>query len=184
VGPAPAASVPSPHPGFVMPDSRTYRGYQPTTHELLAMQEAITNLEAFHDFAEVLGKAAPPATELINALTWAMQWSALRQPAADWDAYVRAQTGMAWKQAVVLLGELKPLFENAIAHDRALAVKYHGLTELFEAPKAVARQSLATRRKNAKAKAAAAESAATSADAKATASEAPVVQGKTVTVTL
>ena len=52
------------------------------------------------------------------------------------------------------------MFLGAVAKDPALAQQYPGLMQMFDAPKAVAKQAVATRKKNAKAKADTAASAA------------------------
>ena len=61
---------------------------------------------------------------------------------------------------MLLLDQLKPLFLIAVAKDPALATQYAGLAQMFDAPKAVAKQAVATRKKNAKTKAVAATAAA------------------------
>ncbi len=100
----------------------------------------------------------------------------MRPPALAWDKYVTSQNGMAWKAATAQLDAFKPLFLMAVAKNPDLAVKYAGLARLFDAPKVVAKQAVATKKKNAATKAAtsAAQAAAvTSAVSAATATAVP-----------
>ena len=87
---------------------------------------------------------------------------------------------------MLLLDRLKPILLTAWAQNAALASQFPGLAHMFGASKAVAKQAIATRKKNAKTKAvadtAAAQAAAvTSAVATATA---PANPAKTVTVSV
>ena len=108
------------------------------------------------------------------------------EASAAWDEYVRAQDGMAWKDALTLVDQLKPLFRIAAARSTNVARDYPGIAELCDAANVVAKRSLATRQKRAKEKAA--EAAQPEAPAPAPAAPAPdpavVPPAKTVTVTL
>ena len=111
-----------------------------------------------------------------------MAWRPLRQPAEAWDAYVKSQYGMAWKNALTLLDQVKPLFLMAVAKDSRLASKYQGLAEMFDAPKEVAKLANATKKKNAKTRAAATAAQAAAATSVESAATAPATTPKSVTV--
>jgi hypothetical protein len=152
--------------GFVPPDYRDFLGFRPTSRELGAAGAAIADLQRFSDYLTVLGSAAPPAASIAAALSLGTEWRAMRDTTESWDEYARAQDAMAWKNALTLLDELKPLFLNAVAKSAVLASQYPGLTQLFDAQRAPAKQAVATRKRNAKARA---DTAATAAQAAGTA---------------
>ena len=185
-GQPPSAVSPRPPAGFVAPSSRFYRGFHPTTSELRAASLAIADLGRLGDSSTLLGPAAPSSTAVAAALDLALQWRAAREASAAWDEYVRAQDGMAWKDALTLVDQLKPLFRIAAARSTNVARDYPGIAELCDAANVVAKRSLATRQKRAKEKAA--EAAQPEAPAPAPAAPAPdpavVPPAKTVTVTL
>jgi len=179
-GAPPVVSIPPVPAGFVAPVPHAYAGYNPSARLLAAAADAIANLQSFD--VTVLGPLAPPPATLASALQVALGWRALRVPSAAWDAYVRAQTGLAWRTALTLLDELKPLFLAAVAKSPDLAVQYQGLAQVFDAPKQAAKKGLATRTKNAQTKAAAA--AQTAAAPSASAAAPPAAPVKTVTVSV
>ena len=182
VGPPPEVTVPGPPPGFVAPGASKYLGYIPTTHELAEARTAIADLRKFSDYGAVLGSAAPDAAAVASAIEIGMQWRQMRPAAAMWDAYVRAQNGMAWRVALTLLSELKPLFRAAAAKDPGLLTTYQGLAGMLEAPKVVAKQSAATRRKRKRAKDEQAQATDQAAPAAVAPVEAPATHAKTITV--
>lgn len=187
-GQPPSATCPSPPAGFIAPNSRHYRGFHPTTSELRAASLAIADLGRLGNLTALLGPAAPSSTAVAAALDLALKWRAAREASSAWDAYVRAQDGMAWKDALTLVDQLKPLFHIAAARSRDVANRYPGIAELCDAANLVAKRSLATRQKRAKEKAAEAAQAEATAPAPAPAAHAPdpaVVQPtKLVTVTI
>ena len=187
----PAADIPSVPAGFVAPNYRDFLGFHPSSRELGAASMAITDLQRFSDYLTVLGSAAPPAAAIAAALTLGTEWRAMRDSTESWDQYARAQDAMAWKNALTLVDELKPLFLNAVAKNATLASQYPGLTQMFDAQKAPAKQAVATRKRNAKAKADTAATAAQAAAAAApaavpaaTTAAAPAAATKTVTVSV
>jgi hypothetical protein len=184
----PSTRCPSPPAGFVLLNSRTYRGYHPTAGELAAASTASYDLKMNPDLAAMLGPTVPSAALIAGALDLALQWRAAREASEAWDEYVRQQDGLAWMQALKLVEQVKPLLRIALAQRPALAGKYRGLAEMCEVADSVASKSLATRRKRAKVKEAEAAQAATAAAieaATAAATDPAVVQPtKKVTVTI
>jgi hypothetical protein len=189
VSPPPDDDIPSVPTDFVPPNYHDFLGFHPSSRELDAAAQAIVDLQRFSDYVTVLGSAAPPAAALAAALTLGTEWRSMRNATQAWDEYARAQDAKAWKNALTLVDELKPLFLNAVVKNARLASQYPGLTQMFDAQKASARQGIATRKKNAKAKADAAApaaqaagTAAQSADAAVTTAAASTTTGKTITV--
>jgi hypothetical protein len=125
----------------------------PRQGELAALSAAITELEAFAEYGEVLGKTAPPFTQLVSALTAASQWSAMLVETRAFTAYVHAQTGVTWQATRVLLEGVKTPFQLASARDPSLASKFPALLRLLGAAQAVAAKSASTRKANQKAQA-------------------------------
>jgi hypothetical protein len=166
-------TVPTPPAGQPPPNPRDYLGFHPTSREVSASAVAIANLAKGDAFNAALGSLAPPAATLAAALETAIEWRAMRASSEAWDAYVRGQDGLAWKQALTIVDEVKPVFQIAVAKNPALASQYPGLVQLFEAPRLDSKQATATKKKNAKTKAAAALSSAHAAGEAAAATTAP-----------
>ncbi len=178
VSPPPDVDIPSPPVGFMAPSWRDFLGYRPSSREIAAASTVVANLGSADNWVATFGSAVPSAASLATALSLGLEWGEMRSATAAWDVYAKAEYSMAWKSALLLLDQLKPVFFGAIAKDPALASQYPGLMQMFDAPKAVAKQAVATKKKNAKAKAVAAAPAAQAAAAAAPAATA----GKTVTV--
>lgn len=138
---------------------RVYQGYHPTSEELGAAPGAIADLGRFTGYSATLGPLAPAASTVVSALALAVAWRKARGPAEAWDEYVRTEDGLAWKGALMLLDRVKPYFLAAVQRNSELAQQYPGLARMFEAPREVAKQALATKKKNAAAVAASAASA-------------------------
>jgi hypothetical protein len=185
VGPPPSVITPTPPDGFVPIGAEGYRGYHPSTKELAAASTVVGQLQQPGcNYAELFGSAAPSAASVVNALQIGLGWRNLRVPADAWDQYVKTEDGLAWKSAMLLLDQLKPIFLTAIAQNAALATQFSGLAEMFGARRTAAAKGGATRKQNAKTKAvadAAAAQAAAVASAVAAAT-APAATAKTVTV--
>lgn len=177
----PEVVIPSPPGGFKAPVMHDFMGFHPSTRQLTAATTAIADLLGIGDLAALVGPLAPPAGAVAAALRLGMEWRQVRDETNAWDAYVRAQDAMAWKAALQLVDELKPLFLLAVSKDPSLASQYAGLTELFGAPKVAATKAAATKARNARTKAAAV------ANAPAPVTEAPASPAaptKTVTVSV
>jgi hypothetical protein len=187
VGPPPSVISPTPPAGFVMPGADEYSGYHPSSKELAAASTVVADLlTPGNDYAQDFGSRAPSVASVAKALQVALAWRDLRGSADAWDRYVRAEDGLAWKAAMLLLDQLKPIFLIAVAQDPELATQYAGLAQMFGAPKLVAQKSSATKKQNAKtravADAAAAQAAAVSSAV--AAATAPATPAKTVTVSV
>lgn len=187
VGLPPDVTIPTRPAGFVAPSPRVYQGFHPSKAEVRAASTAVVELTGFASYASVFGPLAPTAPTVANALNVAVQWRNMRDSTEAWDEYVRAEDGLAWKDALTLADELKPLFLIAVSKNPALAQQYPGLAELFGAPREVAKQGLATKKKNAAANAATAAAATATAAPAATptvaaASDASTTPARVVTV--
>ena len=189
VNPPPEQNIQSPPAGFVAPDPRDFLGYHPSSREIAAASTVVANLGSADSWVATFGSTVPSAATLATALSLGLEWGQMRSATEAWEVYVKAEYSMAWKSALLMLDQLKPVFFGAIAKDPALAQQYPGLMQMFDAPKAVAKQASATKKKNAKAKAAAAAPAAQAAAAAvtpavptATTAAAPAAATKTVTV--
>jgi hypothetical protein len=125
----------------------------PRKEELAALDAAITELGAFPEYAEVLGKTAPPVAQVIAALTVAMKWSAMLASSRAFTSYVQAQTGVTWQAARVLLEGVKARFQIASAGDPTLVSKYPALVRLLGAARVVAAKGASTKKANQKAQA-------------------------------
>jgi hypothetical protein len=147
-----------------------FRGHYPTKIELAAMAGAISDLGRFTDYATLLGTAATPAETFADALTTGVEWRSQRDSAEAWEAYAKAQDALAWKTAMTMMDEVKPLFLLAASKDATLVSTYPRLAQLLDAGKVIAKQANATKQKNAKTKAVNAAAAAKAATDAATAS--------------
>ena len=125
----------------------------PRKEEIAALDAAISELEAFSEYAEVLGKTAPPATQLIAALTAALKWSLMLASAKAFTSYVQAQTGVTWQATRLLLEGVKAPFQLASARDQTLVSKFPALVRLLGAAKVIAAKGAAVRKANSEAKA-------------------------------
>jgi hypothetical protein len=176
-------TIPSPPTGFVELSLVDYRGFHVSKKEVAAASTAIADLASFTSYQALLGGSAPEASAVSSALSLGLGWRTLRDLTDTWDAYVRTQDAMAWKAALMLLDELKPLFLIAVAKNPELAAQYAGLARMFAVPKMSAEAAAVTRKKNATAAAAAAAAASTaSAVATAKAEATAAVPAKVVTV--
>jgi hypothetical protein len=162
----PEVALPIPRRGFSLPDSRAYRGFYPTRDEAAKAEEAAADLRRIN-LTKLFGSLAPSGPELATAVENAVLWLRARDAAAQWDEFVRAHYGMAWRHALTELERLRGPFQLAAERDPSLATKFAGLAEMLAAPKAIAKQSSATRRANKKAR-----EVKTLVDAKATAAPA------------
>ena len=152
VQPPPSTSLPPLPKGFVAPSKRDFVGYRPSERELSAATSAVADLGSFTSYRDVLGAAAPDPDALAKTLELALQWRAIREQTAAWEAYVQAQDAIAWKAALLELDRLKPFFLRAAA-TTTLGERYPGLMELLYAPKRSAKQAAVTRKRRAAEKA-------------------------------
>ena len=153
VKPPPDVKAPAVPAGFVRSNPKDYRGFRPKDSELAVIPDVIVELAQFDDYESVFGRTAPAVLSVIQALEAASQWTALLSGASDWDAYVRSQEGMAWKDTLTLVDKLKGPFELASAHDPSIAARYPALARLVAAAKVIAKRGVATRKRRASEKA-------------------------------
>jgi hypothetical protein len=128
-----------------------YRGVLPQKTELAALPAAVEELGEFTNYASILGAAAPPATQVAQALGIGGQWSSMRNSTDSWDGYCRFQEGVAWTTIRAMMDRLRPAFDLAVAADPTIASRFPNLAALLGAKKAAAKQGAATRQLNKKA---------------------------------
>jgi hypothetical protein len=185
VSPPPLSVIPEPPAGYKPGRLGRYRGYRPSSMELLAAKGAVVDLKAFKDYAAVFGSAAPEGPLVAQALALALEWRHARKPSENWEAYVREQDAIAWYSALKLLEELKHFFVPALAKNAALGLAYPALTAFLGASKETGKLVSATKKKRKKAKLEADNAATTEAQVaavKAAAAAKPATPRLTVTV--
>jgi hypothetical protein len=154
LAPPPAnALIPQPPKDFV-PDAETsYRGLSPSSSELIALPRAVSNLQGFSDYAQIIGATAPPYEEVLQFFEVVSQWSAMRTASTAWDAYCREQEGMGWATMRALMDRLRPAFLLAAKTNRSVMTKYSGLATFLGARSASASKAAATKKANKESKA-------------------------------
>jgi hypothetical protein len=165
----PKVTLPSVPTDFTEPMMRTFRGLYPNKIELAEMPDAEAELRGFPDYASIMGSATTPAEDFANALELGRAWRKLRDESAAWDTYVKAQDAKAWKTAMAMLDDVRPIFQRAAQKNTALVLVYPALTALFDGTKMMAKASASARAAKAKSDAAAAATAAKAASDAATA---------------
>jgi hypothetical protein len=172
--------------GFVPVKLIDLKGYRPMQSELAAVPDAVAELQTFPNWSTVFGITAPPSGQLAQRLQVAAQWTSLLAQTDEWSSYVKSMEGMAWKDALQVLGSLKVPFQLASAASPAMLGEYPALARLLGAQKVAAKRAVSTRKKKAAAKAATAAASATAAAAAVTAPAAtegaPAAPARVVTV--
>ncbi len=182
-------TIPSVPAGFLQPRMRGFLGCYPNKNELIAAPLALIDLGNFADYESVLGSSAPACSAVSGSIQVGLSWRKVRDETQAFLGYASTQDAIAWKAATGFMEKLRPLFLIAVTENPALAVKYPGLAQLFDAGKVAARLAAATRKKAAQAesraakKAAADEAAANAAAVKAAAATAAVPGTATKAVT-
>jgi hypothetical protein len=177
-----------PVPGDFSPVAMSsFRGHYPNKLELSAMPKAMGDLGRFVNYAALLGGAAPAASAVVATVDRALDWREIRDSMEAFSAYVKAEDGIAWKSAMNMLDEVRPLFAFAASKDPSLITAYPWLAQLLAASKAPALKAVASRMKKAKSDAATAAATATAvavaaATAEATAKAPTPATPKSVTV--
>jgi hypothetical protein len=156
----PDVTLPSVPTDFTEPMMSTFRGHYPNKVELAEMPKAEEELRQFTDYATIMGSTTTPAVDFANALELGRAWRKLRTESATWDTYVKAQDAKAWKTAMAMLDDVRPIFQRAVLKTAALGLAYPALVALFDATKTVAKAAVAARAKNAETNAATAATAA------------------------
>jgi len=185
--PAPDVVIPTVPATFREPNLRVFKGFYPNQSELASMAGAVSDLARFVDYNALLGTAIGPAQTLANSITEGIKWRTLRDATETWDTYVRVEDALAWKAAMTLIDDVKPIFLFAAQKNASIATTYPALAKLFGAEKEAAKQGAATKAKKAKATATAKVATETAAATAATTTvtvtpSTTALQPKTVTV--
>lgn len=137
------------------------------------MPDALAELQGFTNYGAVFGITAPDVAQLTQRVGIGYDWTMALSQTTAWYKYAKAQQGMAWKDAQLLLEALKAPFTLASTANPALLSQYPALARLLGAQKVVAKRAAATRVRNKKAAAKVATPAATSAQPAAAATTSP-----------
>ena len=179
----PQVTVPPVPAGFVPVNAIDMRGWRPMQSELASVPDAILELEDFPNYVALFGITAPPADQVSARLTVAAAWTTLFASTTAWYTYVKSQEGMAWKDALELVDQLKTPFQLAAASNPALLNQYPAIARMLAAKKVASKRAVSTRAKNKKAAQAASAQAAAPATAQpAGEPAAPAVPARVVTV--
>jgi hypothetical protein len=127
------------------------QGFRAIDVQVASVPEALAEMAGFTDYTAVFGIAAPDPSQLMQRLDVASQWTRLLAESNAWCRYVQSQQGVAWKEALVLLGQLKEPFRLAAKANPDLRIQYGALARLLGARTDVAHRAAASRAKNAKA---------------------------------
>jgi hypothetical protein len=137
------------------------QGFRPIDAQVAAVAEAVDELRGFTDYAAVFGIAAPDPGQLAQRLDFASRWTNLLAESSAWHRYVQSQQGVAWKEALALVGQLKEPFRLAATANGELRTRYPALARLLGARADVAQRAAASRSRIAKDKMPAAQAATT-----------------------
>lgn len=154
VSPPPAgASIPAPPTTYAPATPGEFKNVVPRQSELAALPQAIKDLGAFSDYAQILGAVAPPQAQVVQSFQIGGQWLTMRQATSNWDGYCVLQEGYAWQTIRAQIALLGPAFALATQADATLVTKYPGLAALLGAKKSIAQKGASTRRLNKEAQA-------------------------------
>jgi hypothetical protein len=142
------ATIPRPPLGFDPKTLPNLRGVKPRASELNHLPDALEELRAFDDYAQVFGRTAPTYDALLKTLERAEGWSVMRLALAQWDAFCSVQEGLAWRFARRDLARLRPAFELAEESDTMLAQTHPKLAALTSAMKVIIGKAVATKKAN------------------------------------
>jgi hypothetical protein len=123
----------------------------PRVAELTALPQALKDLAAFTAYETVLGTAAPPYADVVQAFTVGSAWSSMRRASKAWDGYCVVQEGFAWRAIRLIMTQLVPVFALAAMRNAKLLTQYPGLASLLGAKKAIAQKGVSTKKLNKKA---------------------------------
>ncbi|HEY3819076.1 MAG TPA: hypothetical protein VGL81_18025 [Polyangiaceae bacterium] len=169
----PQVAIPGVPDGFVPVAGADLQGYHPLASQIASVPDSITEMQAFTGYTSLFGITAPDLGQLSQRLGVAIQWTTLLSQSSAWFTYVKSQEGLAWKDALLLLDQLKAPFQLASQANPALLSQYPAIARLLGARQVVGKRAAAARAKkkaNAQtATAAAPTPAAAASDAPATA---------------
>ena len=114
------------------------------------MPDAVEELRSFSDWAATLGKAAPPAAEMIAVFDSANRWSVVRNATKAWDKFSSTEEGLAWTGVRTMMATVKPLYQAAVKADASIGTTYPKLTALLGAKSVIARKAASTKLANKK----------------------------------
>ena len=140
---------------FISTGMREYFGFRATQDEVASAGRAIKDLEKIATDGNVLGIPATLPPPLAHALARALEWRKQRERAEALLTYAQEGDGRAWKVALTLLAEMKPLYEFAASKDGNFARKYPGLDAVMKAGKASSKKANKTKKQKKVAKEAA-----------------------------
>jgi hypothetical protein len=167
---APPSVVLPPLPaGFVPANLKLYRGSYPKKAQLTALPNAIAELESSSTYASVFGAYVPPANQLAEELTIALQWTTLRVDIEAFLVFVKTGEVVSWKRGLSDLDKLNTSYQVVVQENATLVAAFPGIGALLDVPKGFSKVAAATRARNVKAKAAEASAVATAAPVAATA---------------
>ncbi|MGO9708926.1 MAG: hypothetical protein ACLQBL_08690 [Polyangiaceae bacterium] len=146
--PPASANIPAPPTGWVPRPGADYRGTQPKAGELTNIEGAISDLQRFTNFAQVLGSTVPPVDQIIHLFQAGSQWSAMRVATASWDVFAGAQEGLSWGAIRAVMAALRPSFDLAVQVNSGLATMYPSLASVLAAQQVIARKGASTRAAN------------------------------------
>lgn len=95
-----------------------------------------------------MGRRAPEAKDVADALLRAKALSDEAARAAAWRAYLKGEAEQAWQHALELTGKLREHFDTADRADPNIALRYANTKDFFSARATVAARAVVTRKKN------------------------------------
>jgi hypothetical protein len=119
--------------------------------EIAVVSDSVLELKGFSNYSAVFGLTAPDQGMLVTLLQIAAQWTSLLTASTNWLTFVKSQSGLAWKDALVQMEALKAPFQLAVTRTPSLMSQYPALGRLLGAQKVVARRAASTRAKGKKA---------------------------------
>jgi hypothetical protein len=162
---APSFTVPAPPPGFVPVKLLDYRGQHLQAAQLVALPDAILELQGLEDYAQTFGSAVAPAAQIVSELQVASAWTTTRVALEALLVYAKSNEAVTWKSCSGDLEQLAVVFEAVAKQSPALVAGCPALVRVFAARKVVGQRAAATRKRNAKAEAAKEATAASDARA-------------------
>jgi hypothetical protein len=144
----PQVAIPPVPAGFVPVPLASLRGFRPMATEVKAVSAAVTELQGMTDYGAIFGITAPPVDQVIQLLQVAEQWTELLAASSAWEAYVKSEEGVAWKDALQVVEKLKTPFQLATTANPALSARLPELAKLLGASKAAAKKGSSTKSKN------------------------------------
>lgn len=150
-GAPPTITLPTPPAGYSPVVLNDYRGFHPIAGQLAAAPDAAQELRTFTAFGLLFGSAVSSASQYADELEDAVQWTAQRVAAEQFLTYVKSGEAVAWKNALTDLDKLNTVVQLVLAQNPAALASCPALVRLFDAKKAVAKRSHASKARKTKA---------------------------------